>query len=59
MEWWFRALNPHRGGGKIEEWCHYRRGSGGGVARDAEATLDVMAAGQTGGGGAAKAGWAG
>jgi hypothetical protein len=53
MERWFLALNPHRGGGKMEGQRRYRRGSGGGVVRDAEAVLNAMAAGRTGGGGTA------
>jgi hypothetical protein len=75
MERWFQALNPHRGGGEMEGWHCYRRGSGAGVAWDAEAVLGATAAGRTGDGGAtsdqrreskeervewaAKAGWAG
>jgi hypothetical protein len=34
MERRLQALNPHRGGGEIEGWRRYRRGSGGGAARD-------------------------
>jgi hypothetical protein len=51
MERWFQALNPHRGGGEMEGWHHYGRGSGGGAAREAEATLDMTIAGWTGNGG--------
>jgi hypothetical protein len=53
MEWWFRALNPHQGGGETEGLHHYGRGSGGGMARDVEVALSATTAGQTGGGGAA------
>jgi hypothetical protein len=53
MERRFQALNLHRGAGEIEGQCHYGRGSGGGVARDAEVVLGTTATGQTGGGGVA------
>jgi hypothetical protein len=43
----------HRGGGETEGRRCYGRGSGVGVAWDAEAALGVTAVGRTGGGGAA------
>jgi hypothetical protein len=53
MERQFRALNPHRGGGRETEGRHhYGRGSGGGAVWDAEAALGAMAAGWAGGDGA-------
>jgi hypothetical protein len=53
MERQFQAFNPHQGGGEMEGQRRYGRGSGGSVARDAEAALGATVADWMGGGGAA------